>query len=83
MANKNIRQDKQLATYLRRRHQRLTERQSKLIKELEARFSVEKYQELNIVNNSILCCENRMNGKYKDVRGEFEVSIGRNIYSED
>lgn len=73
MANKNMTQDKELAEHLLKKMDKLLKKQGQLLKELQAEFTTEKFREMNILENKILCCKNRMTGKFKDARGEFEL----------
>lgn len=76
MANtKNQEAARQLSAYLELRQQHLQHRKQELENKLEAGFNVQVLRDLNATYYSIECCQNRINGKFKDERAQFEMQV--------
>jgi hypothetical protein len=76
MANKNLRETRQLAARLQTRLTALLEKRARLEDVLKAGFDPEALRQLSLVQNSIECCQNRISGRF-DARAGMEVTINR------
>ena len=77
MSNKNIASSREAASLARQKLQELKARRDELETSLNTAFNMAQYRQLQLVNNSIECAKNRLDGK-KEPRCEFELKIERN-----
>lgn len=77
MASKNLGAKKELQSYLKGKLLSLEVREIELRRKLEAGFNQDTFRSLALVENSIECTKNRINGKFKDERSELELKVER------
>lgn len=75
MSNKNVATVKENMGYLRNRMAMLEARRNQLQAEFDQSGNADTYRQLNVVEYSITCTNNRINGSFRLNRIDFGISI--------
>lgn len=76
MSDKNAEMRRMIAFNLKNKLASLREKQARLTIELEAGFTVEKFRQINLVEYSIECTQNRLEGKFTLRQLDMGITVG-------